>query len=206
MSSTVYIFVAVFNTKYITQNDKDSISSLVTGLFLVGLIGVHFLNIFQSLLSHKEQHCIYQTFDEIDYIFQHQLLVNVRYQNIRRYLWQKFITIVIILIIIKIISIYYSGDHFEYSVYTAISIAMLQMRCLQAIYYADLINSKLEHLNAHIPYVVVRTVAEEISCISITEYRNHKSTNGNGADENQFICDQILAMKQIYGQFIIMLN
>lgn len=193
-----YIIASAFFIQNVTESE-DSVSSLVTSLVLTGLIIAHFVNKFQSLLSYKEQLCIYQTFDEIDYIFQHQLLVNIRYQNIRKYLWQKFITIAIILISIKIIFIYYSGDYFLYSMYTLLSITVLQMRCFQTIFYVDLINGKLTQLNKHIADVADKNVAI-ISHILMTAHP-HKSSVDN-VERNQFICDQILALKQIYGNFM----
>lgn len=201
VSLIVYIFVSAIYIYDVTKS-KASIGVLVTELVLVGLIGAHFLSLFQSLLSHKQQLRIYQIFDEIDYIFHHQLLVNIRYRNIRRYLWQKFIIIVIILSSIKIVSIYYSGVYFQYSMHILLSIAILQIRCLQTVFYVDLINYKLTQLNKHISNLPERSAAEAsaISCILMVPQQPHKSSVEEA--QNQFIYDQILGLKQIYGKNI----
>jgi hypothetical protein len=183
----LYIFASALYIHNLSENE-DSVSALVSGLVLVGLIITHFLNIFQSLISHKKQCYIYQIFDEIDYMFQHQLLVNIRYQNIRKYLWQKFIIIVILLISIKIVSIYYSGEYFLYSMHTLLSSLLIQWRCLQTIYYVDLVNDKLKLLN------------EKVECVAKNNnYRYSTMLIVRSPYNDDLIYHQILALKQIYG-------
>lgn len=193
----LYIFTSAFYIHSLSENE-DSVSALVSGLILAGLIITHLLNIFQSLISHKKQCCIYQIFDEIDYMFQHQLLVNIRYQNIRKYLWRKFIIIAILLISIKIVSIYYSGEYIGYTLHTLISSLLIQYRCLQAIFYVDLVSDKLKLLNNKIENVADNSNIKISSILCC----HHSTLAGKklGPQNDDLIYDQILTLKQIYGR------
>lgn len=98
------IFVLAFFV-YPMMQDSESLSLLVGGLVFVGLLITHFLNVFQSFTSRQEQLMIYQKFDEIDFLLQNQLLINVNYSKLRNRLMLKYFIIIAIVTGIQITSL-----------------------------------------------------------------------------------------------------
>ena len=152
----VCIFVSAFFINHVLE-DNNSLSLLVGGLVFCGLLLCHSINVLQAYLSRNEQQMIYQKFDEIDYLLQNQLLVNIKYQDLRRKFYGKFLIVALILFTIhcaSIVSVIMNKVLLRYYLHLIIPVTIIRIRCMQNMFYVDLINEKLMLMNQKLEDIV----------------------------------------------------
>lgn len=193
----VAIFVSAFFI-YPVLEDSESLSLLVSGLVIIGLLITHFLNIFQALTSRHEQMMIYQKFDEIDYLLQHQLLVNINYGRLRKRLFIKYVIIMIIMLGIQatsIASVTINGLFFRYYIHLILPIFIIRVRCVQNMFYVDLIKEKLNLINQKLEDIIKKN-RDKMAFILFAD----KLQKFEKRDMKTSLYDQLMTLKQVYGK------
>lgn len=149
----ILVVVAIFCSAFFVYpvlEDSSSLSLLVGGLVFNGLLIAHMINILQAFTSRYDQMMIYQKFDEIDHMLQNKLLVNINYGRLRHRLFAKYSIILIILAAIhttSIVSVSINGLSFRYYIHLILPIFIIRIRCIQNMFYVDLIKEKLKLVN-----------------------------------------------------------
>ena len=132
-------------------------------------------------------------------MFQNQLLVNVKYEELRKRFYIKFSLVACILIIIQGISIFtiFSGHYFvKYYYHLIIPTFFVRVRCLQNMFYVDLINEKLNLLNQKL-HDIVHKNKDKLAYVIFAD----KLQDFNGKKPfKKSLYDQLLVLKQIYGR------
>lgn len=192
---TFVIFISAFYI-FPVLREENSLSILVGGLVFVGILLTHLMNIFQAFTSRKQQAEIYHKFDDIDMLFSHQILVNSDYRIIRRRLFRKYLTIAIILMIIhtfSIVSVTIDGLFFRYYIHLIFPVIVIRFRCIQSMFYVDVVREKLELLNEKLNRDIIQKGNGKIIMVveKFQAYRKKAFDNS--------LYDTILAMKTIYG-------
>lgn len=191
------IFLSAFFI-YPVLEDSESLSLLVGGLVFVGLLITHFLNILQAFASRHEQMMIYQKFDEIDYLLQNQLLVNINYVRLRKRLYLKYFIIAVIVLAIhttSIVSVSINKLFFRYYLHLIISIAIIRIRCVQNMFYVDLINEKLNLVNRKLDDIIKKN-RDKMAFIIFAD----KLQKFDKKDSKTSLYEQLMTLKQIYGK------
>lgn len=191
IGSSAFIFFPVLE-------DSESLSLLVGGLVFIGLLITHFINILQAFASRHEQTMIYQKFDEIDFLLQNQLLVNINYSSLRKRLYIKYFIIMTIVIAIhttSIVSVSISGLSFRYYVHLILPVFIVRVRCIQNMFYVDLIKEKLDLVNQKLEDIVKKN-RDKMAFILFAD----KIQKFEKKDARTTLYDQLMTLKQIYGK------
>ncbi|CAO1377222.1 unnamed protein product [Diamesa hyperborea] len=195
----VCIFVSAFFINHVLE-DNNSLSLLVGGLVFCGLLLCHGINVLQAYLSRNEQQMIYQKFDEIDYLLQNQLLVNIKYQDLRRKFYGKFLIVALILFTIhcaSIVSVIMNKVLLRYYLHLIIPVTIIRIRCMQNMFYVDLINEKLMLMNQKLEDIVHKNRDK----MSFILFADKLQNFDNKRDiKKQSLYDTILVLKQVYGK------
>lgn len=193
----VGIFCSAFFL-YPVLEDSESLSLLVGGLVFIGLIITHFLNILQAFASRNDQMMIYQKFDEIDYLLQNQLLVNINYARLRKRLFIKYFIIMTIVLAIQatsIISVTINGLFFRYYLHLILPILIIRIRCIQNMFYVDLIKDKLNLMNQKLDDIVKKN-RDKMAFILFADNLQKFGKR----EMKTSLYDQLMTLKQIYGK------
>lgn len=194
----IALFVLAFFV-YPIMDESESLSLLVGGLVFIGLLVTHFLNIFQAFTARNEQLEIYQKFDEIDFLLQNQLLVNINYRKLRNRLFIKYFIILAIVMSIhvaSIASVLVSTYNVRYYLYLIVPILIVRLRCIQNMFYVDLIKDKLALMNQKLEDIVKRNrdkMAFVLFADKLQKFDQKK-------DSKTSLYDQVMTLKQIYGK------
>lgn len=178
--------------------DSSSLSLLVGGLVFNGLLITHLINIFQAFTSRHDQMMIYQKFDEIDFMLQNKLLVNINYSSLRRRLLAKYFIISVILLAIhttSIVSVTINGLFFRYYLHLILTISIIRIRCIQNMFYVDLIKEKLNLMNQKLEDIITKT-HDKMAFILFAD----KLQKFDKKDSKTTLYDQLMTLKQIYGK------
>lgn len=193
----VAIFISAFFIFPVLHDSKD-LSLLVGGLVFNGLLITHIVNIIQAYTSRHDQMMIYQKFDEIDYMLQNQLLVTINYASLRKRLLIKYFTIEFVLVIIQVISIVSTVINdlfFLYYVHLIFTIFIIRIRCIQNMFYVDLIKEKLNLMNAKLKDIIAKNRDKMIFILAAEKLQKFDKKNVKTS-----LYDQLMTLKQIYGK------
>lgn len=202
---TVFIFISAFFIFPVLEND-NSLSLLVGGLVFVGILLTNLMNIAQAFFSVNQQTEIYKKFDQIDLMLADKLLVHVPYMKIRRRLFIKYTLLVLVLLAIhvaSIVSVTVYGVAFSYYVHLIIPVGAVRLRCIQNMFYVDLINEKLKSMN--------QKLNDMISCnhdkMAFILF-SHKLQKFDVKEKkiSSSLYEQIITLKQIYGKIFDVSN
>lgn len=198
ISIVVTIFCSAFFI-YPVLEDSSSLSLLVGGLVFNGLLITHLINLLQAFTSRFDQMMIYQKFDEIDFMLQNQLLVNINYGRLRQRLFAKYFVIGAILIAIhtaSIVSVTINGLFFRYYLHLILPIFIIRVRCIQNMFYVDLIKEKLRLVNQKLEDIITKN-RDKMAFILFAD----KLQKFNSKDhQRSSLYDQLMTLKQIYGK------
>lgn len=197
------LLIGIFTSAYFIYpilGASESLSGLVGGLVFNGLLITHLINLIQAYSTRKEQAEIYQKFDEIDYTLNNKLLVNINYQKMRQKLIFKNSIIMLIVSIIQAVSVSFavkSGNMESYQLHLILTNFIIRLRCIQNMFYVDLMNYKLCLINKKLGDIVNRNRDK----LAFILYPEKVSKNEfNGVHKNSSLYDQLMALKQIYGK------
>jgi hypothetical protein len=210
-TTIIGIFISAFWIFPVLE-DNNSLSLLVGGLVFVGILLTHLMNVLQAFTSRKEQARIYQKFDEIDLLLSNQLLVKVDYRSLRRRLIGKYLLIAITLFLIhiaSIVSVTINKLFFNYYVHLILPVAVIRFRCIQNMFYVDLIRAKLDMMNMKLDDIIHRNhdkMAFIIFADKLQKLDKKKGGGGGGKVGNTSLYDQIMTLKQIYGKIFDVCN
>lgn len=191
------IFFSAFFVFPVLQDSQD-LSLLVGGLVFNGLLITHLINVLQAFTSRHDQSTIYQKFDEIDYMLQNHLLVNINYASLRQKLLFKYLIIELALTIIHVTSItstVINNLFFSYYLHLILPIFVIRIRCIQNMFYVDLIKEKLDVLNKKLEEIIVKN-RDKVAFILVSE----KLQKFGKKDSKTTLYDQLMTLKQIYGK------
>lgn len=191
------IFVSAFFI-YPVLEDSESLSLLVGGLVFVGLLITHFLNVLQAYASRHEQLMIYQKFDEVDFLLQNQLLVHINYGGLRKRLYIKYSIIAVIVLAIhatSIVSVCINKLFFRYYLHLILPISIIRIRCLQNMFYVDLIKEKLNLVNQKLEDIVKKN-RDKMAFIIFAD----KLQKFEKKDSKTSLYENLMTLKQIYGK------
>ncbi|KAG5678830.1 hypothetical protein PVAND_008464 [Polypedilum vanderplanki] len=203
---TIATFICAFTVIPVLE-DNNSLSLLVGGLVFVGVLLTHLMNVMQAFTSRNEQAKIYQKFDEIDLLLSNKLLVKVDYKSLRRRLIYKYTLIFITLAFIhvaSIVSVTINKLFFNYYVLLILPVAIIRFRCIQNMFYVDLIKSKLHLMNTKLSDIINRN-DDKMAFILFADklQKRDKKRIENGTLS---FYDQIMTLKQIYGKIFDVCN
>lgn len=190
--TTCGIFISAFFI-FPVLSEENSLSLLVGGLVFVGILLTHMMNVIQAFTSRHQQAEIYLKFDEIDILLSNQLLVTVDYKFVKRKLLMKYLGISVILVtihILSIISVSINGLFFNYYIHLIFPVAIIRFRCIQNMFYIDLIKEKLQLLNFKLQKEA--TVPQNDRLFIVSEKFQKR--------EKKAITSTLVIMKTIYGK------
>lgn len=188
---------AIFITGFIRQN---SLQAVVGALLLVAELVTHLFIIIQSYVTRHQQLQIVRNITYIDDQFGQQLSVNIPYDKLwRRYQCRTFgILVVLALVIIgNIIYMALRNDEYllKFACHMVYSMVLIRVRCIQNIFYVDLLKERLQWL------------ADKIHSLAKTNYADQNgmaiivNTNKNETYARQKIkYSELMSLKRIYGK------
>lgn len=192
--ATITIFISAFFICNVLQED-NSLSILVGGLVFVGILLTHLMNILQAFTSRNEQEEIHRKFDQIDMLLSSDLFININYADVRNRLLKKYSLISLILLsihVVSITSVAINGLFFSYYIHLIFPVIVIRFRCIQNMFYIDLIKEKLQLLNQKLERDVIPQNHDKIFLIVKSfSKRDTKSMN---------TYDTIMVMKTVYGK------
>jgi 7tm Chemosensory receptor len=191
------IFCSAFFLYPVLQ-DTESLSLLVGGLVFIGLLLTQSINLLQAYFSRKEQMMIYQKMDEIDHLLQNQLLVNINYGRLRRKLLIKYSIILATLLAIhtaSIASVLINGTLYRYHLHLILPIFIIRIRCMQNMFYVDLIKEKLNLMNGKLDDIV-RKHKDKLTFILFADKIQKFDKKGT----KDSVYEQLMTLKQVYGK------
>jgi hypothetical protein len=191
------IFASAFFI-YPVLNDSKDLSLLVGGLVFNGLLITHVINILQAYTSRIDQLEIYQKFDSIDYMLQNQLLVTINYSSLRQRLLLKYFVIEFILVIIQVTSIVSTVINqlfFLYYLHLIFTIFVIRIRCVQNMFYVDLMKEKLNLVNKKLEEIITKNRDKMIFILAADKLQKFDK---KGVKTSLY--DQLMTLKQIYGK------
>lgn len=195
-SATIMIFISAFFICNVLQED-NSLSVLVGGLVFVGILLTHLMNIFQAFTSRNEQAEIYRKFDQIDMLLSSDLFININYAAVRKRLFKKYSLISLILLsihVVSIASVAINGLFFSYYIHLIFPVIVIRFRCIQNMFFVDLVKEKLQLLNEKLEKDVIQRNNDKIFLIvERFQKRDKKSLNTS-------LYDTIMVMKTVYGK------
>lgn len=189
------ISTAIFITGFIRQN---SLQSVVGALLLVAELVTHIFIIIQSYVTRHQQLQIFQNISYIDDQFRQQLSIIVPYDKLwRRYLLRTFGILLVLVLAIIANTIYMAVRHDEYLLkfigHMVYSMLIIRVRCIQNIFYVDLLQERLHWLAEKI-HTLVQTNDDDQNRIAFVE--NSKIAKDSMHNAKYL---ELLSLKRIYG-------
>lgn len=202
---TVFIFISAFFIFPVLENDS-SLSLLVGGLVFVGVLLTNLMNIVQAFFSVNQQTEIYRKFDQIDMMLANQLLIHTDYNKIRRQLIIKYTLMLLVLLaihVVSIVSVTIYSVAFSYYVHLIIPVGAIRLRCIQNMFYVDLINEKIKSMNQKLNDMINRN-HDKMAYILFS----HKLQKFDVKEKkiSSSLYEQIITLKQIYGKIFDVSN
>ncbi|XP_037038260.1 putative gustatory receptor 2a [Bradysia coprophila] len=192
--------VAMFYSKVI--NDNNSISGMVAGLVFLAEIATHLIIILQAFVSRMDLKALLSELSDIDQIFQVQLRSPMDYKSLKRKYLFKFTVILLIskglllsLLIFLAFSPSKSASLFWF--HLSYSIAVVNMRCIQNIFFVDLVRERLDFVNERLSEIAQRTSKKSKLILYVDTYDHRKQSKKPSPAHEEF--NEMLALKQIYG-------
>lgn len=191
------VFISgVFINDIFTDN-FGSLSTLVGGLVFSGLIFCHFLVVLQAFTSRNEQMEIFDKFDEIDSIFQKKLNATIKYVELKRKYRNKIIIVCVIILIIKAIfigAIIINLSNPSYWIHCFYSLFVIRIRCIQNMFYVDLVKDKIEMINSKLNEIISLDKDKINKIIFLERFQNN-----DFKIYKKPVYDQVQLLKQAYG-------
>lgn len=180
-----------------------TIARLVAGLVFYGLLAVHVLNIIQTFLSRHNQKKITQKFNNIDFMLQNKLYININYRQLRRRLLLKYFTILAVLFAIhgtSIATVTITGHFVPYCFHLVPTVALLRFRCIQSMFYVDNLKEKFRLMNKKLKLIQAKQ-GKRIFFLFVNEF--HQMTEQQLTAKRQ---NQLVALKRLQGNFLEVSN
>lgn len=185
----ILIVMFYLNLAVSVHNDLDMriLVRIIVSANVNSLLLSQFINFVHAYLTRHKQLKIYQKLDEIDFLLQKQVQINVRNRKLRNRLKLKMFGILATsgllnaAIIIGVTSMPSILRH--YSFITMLPIFILRLRCVQCIFYVDIMRDKLNYVIAKLEDIVERS---------------HKASQRK--ESRKSIYDELMVLKQIYGK------
>lgn len=193
--------IAIFVNKIIYDND-NSISTMVAGLVFLGEILTHAILILHAFLSRYELQKILTEISEIDEIFQTKLHRQMDYTAMKKKYFFKF-TIILLMsggMLIFLLIFLALGSRTSpciFWLHVSFSIAVVNMRCIQNIFFVDLLRERLEFVNEGLMEISQRN-SKESKLILYVESNNPKNRWKKSSPMREEF-NKVLALKQVYG-------
>lgn len=203
---TIGIFVSAFFIFPVLE-DNNSLSLLVGGLVFVGILLTHLMNTLQAFTSRIEQSEIYQKLDEIDLLLANKLLIKVDYESLKRRLFYKYSLIWCTLLLIhitSIVSVSINQLFFKYYVHLILPVVVIRFRCIQNMFYVDLIKEKLHLMNEKLNDIINRK-PDKMAFVLFADKLQIFDKKGS-VREYTSLYEQIMTLKQIYGKIFDVCN
>lgn len=143
LTSLIMISVSAFWINNMIDPKLSSLSVIVSVLLFCGVVLANFITFIQvySMRSYQEE--MYEKFDQIASLFQNRLSTQIDYDHLRWKFYKKFLYLLLALIgtnLTQFIVILIFDKYFLYVLHMLIPIILLRLRCLQNVFYVDLIN------------------------------------------------------------------
>lgn len=188
--------VAMFVNRII---DDNSLSAIVGGLVFLGELLTHLIIILHAFVSRYDQLKALAEIGNIDEIFKKKILRPMDYPSLRK---KYFFKLTIILLISKGLLIFFliflsvgtRKSAFLYWLHTTFSIVVVNTRCIQNIFFVDLLRERLEYLNHRLQELSHCNSSKNSKLILYVESYNANQRNAIHDEYNE-----VLALKQIYG-------
>lgn len=201
----IFIFVSAFCIFPVLENN-NSLSLLVGGLVFVGVLLTHLINLIQAFCSVSQQNEISRKFDQIDLILENRLLIHIDYKSIRRRLITKYFLLILVFLAIHIVSITAVTIYkvaFNYYIHLIIPVGAIRLRCIQNMFYVDLINEKLKSMNQKLNDIILRN-HDKMAFILFSQ--KHHTFDNKDKKATSSLYEQIVILKQIYGKIFDISN
>lgn len=196
----VLTVVAMFYSKVI--NDNNSISGMVAGLVFLAEIATHVIIILQAFVSRIDLRALLTELADIDEIFHVKLHSPVDYQSLKRKYLFKFTAILLVskgLLVSLLIFLAFNprtaASYFWF--HLSYSIAVVNMRCIQNIFFVDLLRERLDFVNERLSEISQRTSKKSKLILYVEPYDHGNRSKKQSPMHEEF--SEVLALKQIYG-------
>lgn len=194
----VLSLVAVFYNKII--DDDNSLSAMVAGLVFLGERSTHVILILQAFVSRFDFKKMLTIIGDIDEIFQVQLNRPVDYRTLKKKYFLKLTIILLISkgLLISLLIFLVLGTRKESCIFwlhLSFSIAAINVRCVQNIFFVDLLNERLEFLNQRLLQISQRNAKKSKLILYVESFDARSKRPSPMQDE----CKEMLALKEIYG-------
>ncbi len=193
--------IAMFYNKIIYDN--NSISAMVAGLVFLGEISTHSIIILQAFVSRYDLSKFLTEIGSIDELFQIKLNRPIDHATLKRKYLFKFSVILFIsngllLFLLMFLAFGHRKSTFLFWLHVSFSIAVVNMRCTQNIFFVDFLRERLEFLNQRLIEIAQRN-SKQSKLILYVEAYDHRNRLTKPSPMHNKEFDEILALKQIYG-------
>lgn len=183
-------------------NDNNSISSMVAGLVFLGEISTHLVLILHAFVSRYDLKRMLAEISDIDEIFQIKLQRPIDYSTLKRKYFFKFTVILLMskgLLIFLLIFLVLGNrkSTFLFWLHASFSIVVVNMRCIQNIFFVDLLRERLEFLNQGLTQISQRNRKTSKLILYVESYDPKNRSKKSSPMREEF--NEVLALKQIYG-------
>lgn len=194
-SFNLLMVLAIFYSAFFYYRTLDNLQALgliLSGVLLISDLLTQFIVILEAFNSRQDQSMIYQKFDEIEVMLQNEQVVNTNYTKLRRKLYVKYFSIMILFILAQLVVVVstVAVEHLTpYFIHKTLSIFTVRVRCIQGMFFVDLINEKLKIMNQKIGNIV-KNQRKFATKLQRFDEKVSKSS----------IYDQLMIWKQVYGK------
>lgn len=183
--------------------DNNSLSAIVAGLVFLGETSTHLISLLHAFVSRKDLKMTLAELNEIDGIFENKLQKPIDYQTLRKKHFYKvavilFMTKGLLVFLLIFLSVGSRKSAFAFWLHLVFSISAVNIRCIQNIFFVDLLHERLKFLNFRLEDISNRNTSKKSKLILYVESYDSKKLS----KKPDAICDEfneILALKQIYG-------
>lgn len=178
----------------------NSISMQISMFVLFGQLFTRILNVVQTGLTSKKQREIYRKLDDIDSIFEQKLSAKVNYEKCKIRLYLKYLFIIVTFIAFRVLAFEFCDYNTPYYLHLMLPQFFNQMRCLQIIFYADLMNEKVKMMNRQLAAIANNDRDHSISFIVAS-----RDTFEIDSVHNNKIEEEIMNLKLIQSNCYLMI-
>lgn len=180
--------------------DNNTLSAIVGGIVFLGEITTHLIIILHAFLSRKDLKKVIGEIIDIDDIFENKLHRPMDYQALGKKYFSKYVIIMLISkgILVFLLIFFYLGSRkttYTFWLHSSFSIVAVNMRCIQNIFFVDLLNNRLKFLNLRLADISQRHTSKKSKLIIYVESYDPRNPLQKLTDE----FNEIMALKQIYG-------
>lgn len=194
-------YAAMFVNRVIYDNNL--ISAIVGGVVYLGETLAHVISLLHAFVSRKDLKNTLAELNDIDEIFKNKLYRPINYRTLRQKYFYKFTVILLLtkgllVFLLAFLSLGSRKSTYKFYFHLFFSIAGINIRCIQNIFFVDLLHERLEFLNNRLVDISQRYKFKKSKLILYVEsYDPRKPSNKPNAMRDDF--SQVLALKQIYG-------